>query len=145
MCVIIDVNVLREFVFSDTVYQPIHDALKDSKAKLAIGGYLIDEYQRSGKLWSYIVELERQGRVRSVNDREVRKQTDIIRTKSDCRSDDHHIIALAIVGNVRLLCTDDKELIRDFKNSMVLSRPRGKIYRNASHSPLIKTHCRKYN
>jgi hypothetical protein len=42
-------------------------------------------------------------------------------------SNDCHVIALATIANVRILCTDDVSLMSDFKDKRLLDRPCGEI------------------
>lgn len=51
-------------------------------------------------------------------------------------SDDPHIGALALMGDIRLLYSDDLNLHSDFKNAAFINEPRGKVFsthRNASY------------
>ncbi len=57
---------------------------------------------------------------------------------SGLKSNDPHIIALALVGNIRLLVSGDRKLHKDFKERI----RNGKIYQNKNHSHLLtKTSC----
>ncbi|MYH42126.1 MAG: hypothetical protein F4017_01170 [Acidimicrobiaceae bacterium] len=66
-----------------------------------------------------------------------------------CRSDDHHVIALAQISGARLLFSNDKDLHKDFKNRQLIDQPTGTVYstlaRNdfTSHrrAQLRKHHC----
>lgn len=53
------------------------------------------------------------------------------------RSNDPHILALARASGARLLYTADKDLIADFKNPRIVSRPRGKVYSGAANARLL--------
>ena len=48
-----------------------------------------------------------------------------------CKSNDLHVLALALVSGARLLYTNDTALIDDFGNRDIVARPRGKIYTTA--------------
>ena len=50
------------------------------------------------------------------------------------KSDDPHIIALAIVAKVKLLVSGDKKLHDDFKNHPSI---KGKVYQNQDHEKLL--------
>ena len=50
------------------------------------------------------------------------------------KSDDPHIIALAIVAKVKLLVSGDKDLHDDFKNHPSI---KGKVYQNQKHKKLL--------
>ena len=143
MCVIVDVNVVQ-LVFSSPPtgdYYVMLDALRMKRAKAVYGGELAREYVRLKKLRSLFAELERQGVLRRIPDTLVDDETDVVVREGICISNDQHIIALARVSNVRLLCTNDRRLQSDFKNPRVL-KPRGSVYKRKSHRHLIRKHCR---
>ncbi len=147
MCLIIDVNVARE-VFSDTEepdFAEIRKALFLSKApgvRIVYGGLLREEYLRVEQVRRALVVLDRAGRVQKVSDAKVVAETISIELLHLCVSNDTHIIALARVAGVRLLCSRDQALQTDFSNKKLIDNPRGKVYQNASHKHLIKQFCR---
>ena len=49
-------------------------------------------------------------------------------------SDDPHIIALAIIAEVKVLVSNDRRLHEDFKNRNLVG---GKVYQTKSHSRLL--------
>jgi len=51
-----------------------------------------------------------------------------LRGSGTCRSNDHHIVALAVVSGARLLYTNDRNLTDDFKDKRLIDNPRGKVY-----------------
>jgi len=53
---------------------------------------------------------------------------DKIQAEDRLKSDDAHVVALAIVSGARLLYSKDVDLHEDFKNSKIISDPRGKVY-----------------
>ena len=53
------------------------------------------------------------------------------------RSDDPHVLALARATGVRLLYTNDPDLIADFKNKQLIDRPRGRVYSSAANAGLL--------
>ena len=50
------------------------------------------------------------------------------RAGNSLRSDDEHVLALALVSGARLLVAHDRHLRRDFGNPSIISDPRGKVY-----------------
>ncbi len=58
------------------------------------------------------------------------------------RSDDPHIVALALSSGCRLLFTHDQLLIDDFTDVDIVPRPRGKIFKYAAHVKLLEEACR---
>jgi len=147
MCLIVDVNVARE-VFSDTEepdFAEIRKALFQSKpplVRIVYGGLLREEYLRIEQVRRALVILDRAGRARQVPDAEVGAETDLVEAIRLCVSNDTHIVALARVAGVRLLCSRDQALHTDFSNKKLIDKPRGKVYQSASHKHLIKRFCR---
>lgn len=60
-----------------------------------------------------------------------------LRGRSDLRSDDPHVLALARVSGARLLYTGDTDLIADFKDKKIIDSPRGKVYSGAANANLL--------
>jgi hypothetical protein len=58
-----------------------------------------------------------------------------------CRSNDLHIIALARVARVGLLCSRDQALADDFTNRTLIANPRGRVYKYARHRTLLPQFC----
>ena len=65
-----------------------------------------------------------------------------LRTEGVCKSNDLHVLALALVSGARLLYTNDTALIDDFGNREVIARPRGKIYTTARNADVTDAHRR---
>ena len=59
-----------------------------------------------------------------------------------CKSDDEHVLALALVSGARLLYTNDPALIDDFGNREIVASPRGKIYTTARNAGVTDAHRR---
>jgi len=147
MCLIVDVNVARE-VFSapdEPDFADVRKALFSSKppvVKIVYGGRLREEYLRLEDVRRALVVLDRAGRLRAIPDAEVGAETASVEALGLCVSNDTHIIALARVAGVRLLCSRDQALHTDFSNKKLVDGPRGKVYQNASHKHLIRQFCR---
>jgi hypothetical protein len=102
-------------------------------------GALKEELAKLDDVRRFLVVLERAGRLRSADAQSLRKETDRLHAGRRCRSNDHHVLALAIVSGARTLATFDNALAEDFKNAALISRPRGSIYRDpASHAHLLR-------
>jgi hypothetical protein len=144
MCLIIDANVLS-LVFADESpddFGPIRRALYKKKARAVHGGKLTREYLKLKRLTGILRELDRSGAFAKIPDKEVDAETQNVCDTENCLSNDQHIIALARVSKVRLLCSHDQDLHSDFTNPVVL-RPHGSVYQNKSHEHLIRKHCKK--
>ncbi|MEW6278375.1 MAG: hypothetical protein AB1758_07130 [Candidatus Eremiobacterota bacterium] len=86
-----------------------------------------------------LAELLKSGRARRVADEQVDAEEAVL--VSQCQSDDPHVIALARVAGVRLLCTDDRTLKADFRNHKLVNQPSGEIYSPSKHAQKLKKHC----
>ena len=124
MPLIIDANRAGDFTELNKVHAiEIIRRVAANRLKIVIGGQLTSELFNT-KLRLYLIEWQRAGRLVRFSDE------DVERCKRDCeskpiRSDDPHVLGLAIVSGSRLLYTDDRLLIQDFKN-IDLIRPKGK-------------------
>lgn len=147
MCMIVDVNIAHRVLLSDNDvdFGHVHTSLfgnKKPRAKLVYGGKLADEYSRNGALRRIVLQLNSAGRARRIADDVVTEEALSVSESGSCRSNDAHIIALARLTDVRLLCSQDNDLHADFTNAQLLSKPRGKVYQNSSHRHLLMQHCR---
>lgn len=142
MCLIIDTDTIhRVFPTPCNDYAPIFRALNEKRARLVYGGQLKRDYEKT-HFRRLLLRLDQQGSARQVPDAEVDAQAKQLVESKVCRSNDQHILALAIVGRVRLLCTMDNDLAADFRNPLILNAPRGNIYRRgADAGRLLRRHC----
>lgn len=142
MCLILDANCLHK-IFPDVgaSFLPVFEALMSGNAKLVLGGTkLRSEYALLNKAWKMIVALDKAGRVKMVNDSQVDIREAELNIAGQLKSDDPHVIALAMISGVRLLCSHDQNLHVDFTNPAILT-PRGCVYQDASHKHLIRKYC----
>jgi hypothetical protein len=143
MCLIIDSNIIdKAFSTGHADFEPVRRAILSGNARLVFGGQLLVEYKRKSEFLRFLLVLERAGKAIPFSDSLVDSETARVRRSGICRSDDPHVIALARVSGVRLLCSEDQELGDDFKDLRLLN-PKGSIYKKASHAKLIFRHCRQ--
>lgn len=142
MCLILDANCLHKvFPSTDTEFIPVKETITSGNAKLVFGGTkLREEYRRVNAAWRMIVALDKAGRTRKVDDSAVDAKELDLSASGKLQSDDPHVIALALISGVRLLCSHDKNLHADFTNPGIV-QPSGNVYQNASHKKLIRQHC----
>jgi hypothetical protein len=106
--------------------------------KLVAAGKLLEELAGKDDVRKRLVELERAGRLRRTDGVRLEEEETLLRNSGRCVSNDHHVLALAIVSGARTLATDDDELIRDFKNKAIIA-PKGSIYRDTpEHQHLLQ-------
>ena len=146
MCLIVDTNVATLALChpAHPEFEPVYRSLFGEgrpEQNLVYGGTLASEYDKSGRISSAVQELLRTGRARREDDKAVDAETRCI--KPQCKSNDPHIIALARVSGVRLLCTHDKNsgLMADFKRKALIDKPRGRIYTRRKNSDLLSAEC----
>jgi predicted nucleic acid-binding protein len=142
MCLIVDSNsVSGVFLKTAKEFVKLHSAVTNRKIKIVYGGELTREYKQMANFWRLLAVLDRQGSTRKVDDMSVERETKKIAASGICRSDDPHILALARVGRVRLICTEDQNLREDIRNPNLLTSPRGNVYNVTSHYQLLRKHC----
>lgn len=143
MCAIVDANMASRF-FGDPVdeeLKPLWDWIANGQGMLIVGGQLAEELDQLGDARRLIREWERRRRahVPSREEREeVTAETRRLKRTGQCRSDDPHVIALALVSGARLLCSADQRLHADFDDRDLINNPRGKVYQYASHAHLLQ-------
>lgn len=147
MCLIIDINIAQKVLLidNDPDFSLVHTCLFNGhpyNARLIYGGEkLLNEYAGNDAVRRRIVSLDRAGKALKVDDSLVNDEEEKIKISGLCSSDDEHIIALAKISGVRLLCSHDKKLHDDFTNKTVISSPRGKVYQKPSHRHLLRRFC----
>ncbi len=127
MAVVIDANCGHKVV-RDADYIEIREWFLNDKAKIAISEDLFKElYKKSFK--PFYDEMKKLQRVRVLDGEEENRVDEAIPTILPIiQSDDPHILAMMIVGDFRLIVTEDNDLREDVKNKEIINGPRGKIY-----------------
>ena len=108
MCGIIDANVAHE-VFGDDrppAGERFFDWLASPRGQLVVGGDLLQELGRNRGFVRWLGTAIRSGRVRSMPNEAVNARTEELRQRDMCRSNDEHVLALALVSDARLLYTN---------------------------------------
>lgn len=117
---------------------------RSPRVKMVYGGTrLVMEYASNQEVLRVLAELDRAGGTRRVADHEVDAEAARLESEGLCRSNDHHVIALARTAGVRLVCTGDQTLCEDVTDRMLLDGPRGHVYRSRKHRPLLVRFCRE--
>ncbi len=131
MCAIIDANVLGD-VFGPKPTQAgkeFLDWITDPKGsgRLICGGELQKELMGSSegfREWARVALNT--GKMKNINEGKVRTKMAQIR-KGSIRSNDPHILALALASGARLLYSNDTDLRADFQNKKLID-PVGSLY-----------------
>jgi hypothetical protein len=141
VCVIIDTN-LAFYIFTSApeddfrpVFEWLHDP--DKNGCLVFGGKLSKELSNRGESLRYLRALLQAGRAFQIPDATLQSEERKVIHSGLCQSNDLHVIALARVSGARTLCSHDRELHQDFRNSELISKPRGRVYQNATHTKLL--------
>jgi len=146
MCAIVDANVANE-VFGPNkspAGKKFYTWINAEPGRLVVGGKLLKELEKgSPKFRKWASTLIEAGKMRTMNEDQVNARAEEI--KSECVSDDSHIIALAQISGARLLFTNEssekrKSLSEDFKNKDLIDRPPGKIYTTRKYRHVTSTH-----
>ncbi len=139
MCIIVDTNKIVNFFKSPQGQDnaPIHRWINEK------GGVLV--YSKGGKLGKefndvmlLLDEYYQVGKTTMVSLEKIESQEVILNKAAEHKSDDAHILALAKVSGARLLYTEDKVLMDDFRNKKIIDSPRGKIYSGVGNKSLLK-------
>ena len=145
MGMIVDTNRLSVFLRrpdnEDVV--PIHEWLNKGWGKViySTGGNFkrdINEFAINA-----LNELARVGKARLIPQQQLKSNINRLKRDSNHKSNDIHVLALAIVSGARLLYTEDRALRDDFKKGkwkngkFIISNPRGKLYSSKDNSDLL--------
>jgi len=144
MCAILDNNVRNE-VFGENQSEAgryFLDWLSSGKGKLVVGGVLLRELGGYGRFVQWLQQAVNSGIATYIDDSEVNAETERLMTQVDCRSDDEHVLGLAIVSGARLLFTNDRDLQDDFKDRQIIPGIRGRIYTTIGRKDVRDSHKR---
>ncbi len=135
MCVILDVNNIGKFNEpADEDMKPVWNWLDRQNGKIAYASTkkFEEEWERGGGI-QLRRELQRRNKLKEIPAQDVQEKADELEGKIE--SDDPHIIALAIIANVKVLVSNDRTLHEDFKNRDLVG---GSVYQTKSHSRLLR-------
>lgn len=141
MCAIIDANVSHE-VFGTSrpeAGEEFFAWINDGSGFLVTGGRLLDElYKTQAREWARQAALS--GQMQVVNSTDIAVKERELLSQHVLRSDDPHVIALALVSGARLLYSNDRALQQDFADKQLVDDPRGKVYTTRIHKKFSDTH-----
>ena len=132
MCLILDANKYGDFLDPDNVdMQPVKDWL-DKYGNIAYSPTPKFTKELTRKMKERFDEYNMAGKIKRINRKKVEDRQQKL---PNMKSNDPHIIALAIEAKVRLLVSSDRDLHEDFKNIIG-----GSIYQDRSHKKLLIGH-----
>ena len=130
MCAILDASVVSQ-VFGrrcPPAGKAFFNWIAKRHGRLIVGGKLDRELARNGGFRSWIRDALLSGKARRLDAALVSEAAARVEQEHTCRSDDHHVIALAQLSGARLLYSNDKKLNEDFENPRLVPRPFGSVY-----------------
>lgn len=156
MCAIVD-NDVQHQVFNPKKQTPAGrrflDWLDKRHGKLVIGGKLRRELVEHDQFRKWFQQAILSSNVIQFDDQKVDDIAVRMLKQHDLKSDDEHTLALAKISGARLLFTEDRDLMTDFRNKLIIDSPRGRIYSTvdgytdvrSSHIALLNRNdlCRK--
>jgi hypothetical protein len=140
MCVIVDADI-ASILCSNPPHADLTRLIywiECEDGKIVYSGKLKGELFKIANAKRRLLGWWRAGKALENNDPRIGQEQERLRQEDVCESNDYHILALALVTRVRLLCSHDKKLHADFTNPQVINNPRGHIYQNRSHDRLLR-------
>jgi hypothetical protein len=140
MCVILDTNRFSTALKNptDPQYLPLLNWILGGQGLLIFGGTKYDEeIDNVAVARTFFAQRLRAGQAFRVPKAEVDAEEAAVRLLPH-ESDDEHIVALARLSGARTVCTEDSDLMSDFKDPSLVSKPRGRVYRSKSHLDLLQ-------
>ena len=137
MCIVMDANMFGAFRGpTDEDMAPVWNWLQKKNGKIAYSNTrkFEEEWERGG-VTGLIKLLRQSGQLKEIPSQEVEAKENELNRTGAIRSNDPHIIALAIIANVKVLVSSDRRLHEDFKNRDLVG---GSVYQTKSHSRLLR-------
>ncbi len=127
MCAIVDTDRWHQvFPTSGGAPDPLRAWLQRRAGFLALGGKLLREITGHSQRQKLVQALIASGQIRHYSSQTIREEERRVRQQNRCRSNDTHVIALALVSGARLLYSGDHDLREDFKDRRILRG--GRLY-----------------
>lgn len=132
MCAILDANTFSKFKDSSNEDMiPVWKWLEKKNGKIVYANVKkFEEEWYKGGMDSIRDQLVRSGQLKLVSQDINDKEKEV---EGVIKSDDPHIIALAVIGEVKVLISEDRKLIQDFKEHV----SHGKVYKTKGHKRLL--------
>ena len=139
MCIILDTNEFGEFKKrdkgkKDEDMKPIWSWLDGEHGKIVYSPTekIKGEWLRGG-MKNHMRTLNQAGKLKLVPAEDVQAKANVLGQTRALKSNDAHIIALALIARVKVLVSNDKTLHTDFRNIVG-----GEVYMTKDHSHLLR-------
>jgi len=147
MCAILDANAAG-LVFASrgaeaenqSANKRFFDWFDSGPGSLVVGGDLLDELDRVSNFQKWRKRAVSTGRIQILNGDDVNQKAGQVAPL--CKSDDPHVIAVALIGNARFLYSNDDDLQKDFRNPKLVNNPRGSVYSTRRSDDFTQNHRR---
>lgn len=139
MCIIVDADSAHHLSNLTEHGKPVMRWLLKGRGGLIVGGDVKRELAKGG-LRETMVVLNQAGRLKQLDDKKVDDLAKDIKQSGKCRSNDQHVIAVAMISGCRLVYSSDQALHEDVKNGEILSPP-ASVYKSKDHVHLL-TECK---
>lgn len=129
MCAIIDKDVLFQAFGKKTTPAGtrFREWLEGPRGMLVVGGDNLKELRENYNFSKWLVEARRnRNLIRLVKQTDIDSSVQSLNQK--LKSNDKHVLALALASGARLLFSNDKKLQQDFGNTAILPHQAGQIY-----------------
>ena len=141
MCAIVDAIVAGEVFGANRspAGKEFFDWINQRPGRLVAAGKLLAELKKTpAREWARQAIIS--GRIKTVKEGDVEALASELRRQQICRSNDPHVIALAVISGARLLYSNDGNLQDDFKTKSLIDKPRGKVYSTLESKDSTATH-----
>ncbi len=135
MCVILDADAFSKFKDPENEDMvPVWNWLENKNGKIAYSNTeKIEREWNQARMDDIRDELRKAGKIKLVSAQVTQQKENELKGK--LKSNDEHIIALAIMANVKVLISGgDAKLIKDFKDRALV---KGKVYLRKQHARLL--------
>ena len=134
MCMILDADMWGRFPEEkkDKDLLPVRKWLEKQNGKLVYSDHEQFQKELTKDYKETLKGYFQSGKARFFPKKEVEREITVLRKNSNPKSNDLHILGLAKIAKVKVLCTGDKKLHQDFKDILD-----GSIYQKAEHRHLL--------
>ena len=141
MCVIIDTNMIVNYINETEDMRPLRQRIENKKIKLISppeNNNFWDEYTENRDFTRLLIRYRNRNIMKIIPSEKLEQaKEELNNSRIDFKSneEDLSILALAKASNTKLLVTHDKPLMKDFKNPSIIG---GSIYQYKTQTRLLE-------